>query len=250
MDCYYIKNETISISDSGWKFDFIKIAKVLRSVISIFDEILMPEFCMNIKCNISYKSTPGPQCRFVLDSCSHEILLTAHGNGWGQYVYQFAHEYCHHLATPIPILSFKGAFWFEEVLCETASFYCLTVLQEKTNDIITSTQLGKMHYEFYLNDLYSDIPSIDKTLGQYIKENIIYMETPTYQRESYSIIARNIVDIFLQYPELWNMILFMKNTQYKSDGYTGFYDFLNELEHFLPESIKLPYSILKERLSI
>ena len=52
MDCYYIKNETISISDSGWKFDFIKIAKVLRSVISIFDEILMPEFCMNIKCNM------------------------------------------------------------------------------------------------------------------------------------------------------------------------------------------------------
>lgn len=250
MNYYYIKDNTISICDSGWTYDFTKIAKVLRSVIDVFDEILMHEYCLNIKCSISYKKTPFPQCRFILNPPSHEILLTAHGNGWGQYVYQFAHEYCHHLTTPLPILSFKGAFWFEEVLCETASFYCLTVLQEKTNDIIKSTQLGRFIYEDYLNNLYREIPQLSTTLGLYIKENIPYMETTSYKREAYSVIAHNIIDIFLQYPELWNMVLFMRKTQYNSDGYVGFYDFLDELEGLLPESIKLPYSILKERLSI
>lgn len=250
MNYFYIKGETISICDSGWTFDFIKIAKVLRSVIDVFDEVLMHEYCLNIKCSISYKNTPGPQCRFIPNTFSHEILLTAHRNSWPQYVYQFAHEYCHHLTSALPIRSFKGAFWFEEVLCETASFYCLSVLQEKTNDVIISTQLGRFLYGSYLNDLYSDTPKLNTTLGLYIKENIPYMETPSYQREKYSVIARNIVDIFLQYPKLWNIILFIRKTQYQSDRYTGFYDFLDELEGFLPESIKFPYSILRERLSI
>ena len=52
-----------------------------------------------------------------------DIHLSTNENLWCQITYQFAHELCHVLAQYQPHQHVNQ--WFEEVLCETASIYCL-----------------------------------------------------------------------------------------------------------------------------
>ena len=73
--------------------------------------------------NVAWWGSPKPP-RTLFDRRPYEIRLTAWGNGWPQYAYQFAHELCH-VMTNFDRVKEHRHKWFEESLCELASLFVL-----------------------------------------------------------------------------------------------------------------------------
>ena len=60
------------------------------------------------------------------------VVLNTEGARWSQWIYQSAHEICHHLTDGNMSGSLRGCQWFEETLCEAASLFCLSRLADPT----------------------------------------------------------------------------------------------------------------------
>lgn len=65
----------------------------------------------------------APMCSKVGEE--HIIFLNAKENYRCQWVYQFAHEYCHHLIDGTLTGEWSNLLWFEETICELSSLYNL-----------------------------------------------------------------------------------------------------------------------------
>lgn len=78
------------------------------------------------KCIVLYKEE-GPMCSLIGDS--HLIFLAVRDNYWCQWVYQFAHEYCHHLINGPLSGEWSKMLWFEETICELSSLYNLYMMK-------------------------------------------------------------------------------------------------------------------------
>ncbi len=71
----------------------------------------------------------GPIVHFKRNGLKEVVMmLDTQDLYWCQYVYQFAHEFCHILCGFDD--DWKGNLWFEESLCETASLFVLRRLAE------------------------------------------------------------------------------------------------------------------------
>lgn len=53
------------------------------------------------------------------------IELTVEGTYWSRFIYQFAHELCHHLCNSELYFPTVEERWFEETLCDVASLFSL-----------------------------------------------------------------------------------------------------------------------------
>ena len=52
----------------------------------------------------------------------HIIFLSTEGDFWCQWVYQYAHEFCHHTIDGTLTGDNRGILWFEETICELSSW--------------------------------------------------------------------------------------------------------------------------------
>lgn len=152
----------------------------------------------------------------------HLILLNTQNNCWCQWLYQFAHEYCHHLINGPMVLSFEGQIWFEEMICEVSSLYNLISLAQKwaksscpdiehnyasnlrtyvENEISKplKTQLNGQHPQDREQDLY---------IYDHKKHQM------TYNRELYTYLgASSFLPQVIQNPQLWRIILHIGNSR-------------------------------------
>lgn len=167
-----------------------------------------------------YKKWDGPYPLCQLADSEHVIWLTASEDAWCQWIYQFAHEYCHHLIDGPMTGGLKGLNWFEEVLCHTASLFCL----ERLADFSLWNQLGETRFLLsvrkYLDnsllDSYALRDQYDRWNSDGNLEGIrpwldILEETASpgkekYPRTIYNAVASLILPVFLRTPSLW-MIL-------------------------------------------
>lgn len=225
------------------------LCRVFRCTVDYFESILLEQYKHNIPCRIEHWENDHPQCSG--NSIIHIIFLTSENRCWDKHTFQFAHEYCHHLIN-IELTGNKvGAFWFEETICELASLYCLIKNANtwKSNPPYPNwIDYAPNFTTYYKNEINEENVPISKlTIAEFIKENIAILEQPEYQRGMYTYIAKGIIDIFIVYPSLWNIILLFRNTNYRNENYKGFEAFLNELEVIIPPEVK-GYGLLKRRL--
>lgn len=246
---YFASNTNFSLDEKGWgecNFDILK--RVLGCSIDYFNGVLTNKYRHGIPYSVVHKDDT-PLCSG--NASEHKIHLSSEGLVWDKHTYQFAHEYCHHLINIELIGNRIGAFWFEETICELASLYCLAKNAQlwKTNP----PNPGLVYYASAFSDYYNktinrkEVPKSILSVSDFIKENILELEKPEYERGMYTYIAKGIIDIFINYPSLWNIILFFNKTNYQSEHYNGFDSFLDELESILPPEIK-GYGLLKKRL--
>ena len=107
----------IILTPGGWgNVELQDICQVLNSV----DMAFQPCFGENISrfpvTVIHVQNSDSPYC----NRTDRFVYLTTEGTHWCQYAYQFSHEYCH-LQIPRKVQS--RLRWFEESICELASFY-------------------------------------------------------------------------------------------------------------------------------
>lgn len=146
-----------------------------------------------------------PMCARVGEQ--HIIFLNTTNNHWCQWVYQFAHEYCHHLIDGSLSGEWSDMLWFEEAICELSSLYNL-------NRMIGFCMMNGLQgfapsVEKYLNNLLTknrNAYHLSANVGWYelYKDSLVKIQ---YQRDLYNAIAVLMYPLFMENPHLWKMIL-------------------------------------------
>lgn len=136
----------------------------------------------------------------------HVIELTATRNYWCKWIYQFAHEYCHHLINGSMFAKLSGLLWFEEVLCETCSIYCLISIEKRWESMFPRYTSYREAIRSYIYDLLVD----DVKMDYPILESNAYVGPPSgidYNRDLYHSLACRIwLPLLLEEPSLWKIL--------------------------------------------
>ncbi len=161
-------------------------------------------------CMVLYNHTEdNPKC------CSGDgcrlIYLHVSGDYWCKWVYQFAHEYCHHLIGGAFTGDVLGLTWFEETVCELSSMYHLYQMFR----FLSGFPEGSIQHRYapsvrdYLNDLLNEQPALyARTLSPgFLTAWDSLLGEPRYHRGHYNAIATRMYPLFLENPRLWRIIL-------------------------------------------
>lgn len=155
----------------------------------------------------------GPLIQYDRDPDGSIVMyLSARDSRWYQYVYQFAHEYCHLLARfdrkqrGQEIV--REHQWFEEALCETASLYALRRLAERWCQSPPGPQFREAAAQFslYLRQLLAEP---HRTVGAgapfrdwYERQRGALQREP-YLRELNEAVAVQLLPLFDKDPRRW-----------------------------------------------
>lgn len=144
----------------------------------------------------------------------HLILLSTHDDYWGQWVYQFAHEYCHHFINGTFSGEIKGLLWFEEMICEVSSIYNLYSIAD---DWSKSPLQSKLHFVPSLRQYARHCIGHSEKIptGQYRKNGGLDYYTNnhtnsqlTYNRNLYTCLGvSSFLPQVIENPKLWRIIL-------------------------------------------
>lgn len=137
----------------------------------------------------------------------HIISISAKDNYWCQWVYQFAHEYCHHLINGSLSGEWSTLLWFEETICQLSSLYNLRRMEDYCRDIGLAVYAPCVHD--YLDKLLAEGSKV------FVRENKVgwfekyasSLSKEGYQRGLYNAIAVQIFPLFIDNPNLWKIIL-------------------------------------------
>lgn len=184
-------------------FDKDVVCSLISNVDVVFSKCLEIEPFSSKECVIMYNQD-GPMC--CNSSAGRIIFLATKENYWCQWIYQFAHEYCHHLIDGKMIPNFNGLFWFEETICELASLFHLNRMGEYCFQSPKLTHYAQS-VALYLSDLLTKnnnlVESFRLTKLQPWKEQL---QEKVYHRDLYNAIAVVMFPHFERNPHLWKII--------------------------------------------
>ena len=202
----------------------------------------------------SLKGIDYPEYFKVEQNASAIISLAASGSYWSQFAYQFAHEYCHYLIGS-PMFTKQGgteesSFWFEESICKLASCFFLEKisLSWKLSTQERFQTFAESHHMYYENHI-AKIATIDIPLSQWIHENIESLKEKGVDdnRESYSVIAKCLLPLFLEHPNLWRILPYLKRVD--QNTYKDFPHWIKQVvKPEIPDDLSKDFELLENKL--
>jgi hypothetical protein len=207
----------IQVVDGGWGAgDAAHIGTVIAAVAAEFPAPLAEGSRDSIRIRHRFG---GPTIDYDRDrDGSIVIRLSARDLRWYQYVYQFAHEYCHLLAhfdrkqRNDEIV--REHQWFEESLCEAASLYALRRLAVKWRDGASDPQLREAAPQLaqYLDQLLA-APNRRLEAGAdlaawYVRHEQALRGNP-YLRELNEGAATRLLPLFESDPSRWAALAYL-----------------------------------------
>lgn len=198
------RNIFLQDSDGFGSFDHGIVFSLLRLVQENFYKWTACLPYSDCCCLVGYKE--DWPCIYALPGI-HVINLHVSGNYWCKWVYQFAHEYCHHMIGGKMNGERSGLFWFEETICELSSMHNLHGMVsfcEKSS--LMSLRRFAPAVRDYLGDLlkYALPP---KDVRGFVCQHTDALRQPLYHRDIYSTLAASIFPLFVRDPNLWKVIL-------------------------------------------
>lgn len=194
--------------------------RIVESLLNMVDENMMSAMGLpffSTKPCVVVHTDSEPMCSDCGDF--HCIQLSTGDNYWCQWVYQFAHEYCHHIINGSLSGEWSDLLWFEETVCELSSLYNLRKMIDfcQSNDNLflgyaTSVEsylynlLTKNKGTYNLSNnggWYSDYAELLKTKD---REN-----GDVYRRDLYNAIAVLMYSLFLDNQNLWKILLHVED---------------------------------------
>lgn len=181
---------------------------IVRSLLYMVDNNMMsaldlPSFSTK-KCQVLY-GNDDPLCSNGVDE--HLIYLHVKDDYWCQWVYQFAHEYCHHLINGSLTGEWSQLLWFEETLCELSSIYNLVMMENFC--MVSGLNYYAPLVKKYYSDLYNkndQIYGLSHKKG-WLKEYESLLGEEGYKRDLYNAIAVLMYPLFMENPSLWKILL-------------------------------------------
>lgn len=137
----------------------------------------------------------------------YKVYLATWSRYWSQYAYQFGHELCHILTSSDRFGSHKHK-WFEETVCESASFFALhriaeTWAERPPKDVFGAREFAP-HHEEYVNNLEQKrtLPR-GQSLTIWFEKHLGKLENDRYDRKRTGVIAVELAHAFGKQPALW-----------------------------------------------
>lgn len=189
---------------------------VAQSLMYMVDENMMSAMELpffSTKLCVVIHTVDVPMCSVCEDF--HIIRLSTGERYWCQWVYQFAHEYCHHIINGSLSGEWSNLLWFEETLCELSSLYNLQKMIDfcKNNEnLIPNYALSVKEYHDKLLTKNRDVYSISALGGWYSEYKELLStkgEEGSYRRDLYHAIAVLIYPLFLENQNLWKILLYI-----------------------------------------
>lgn len=208
---------TISVTPGDWGDAIIENIRVLleataRELITHLPDIPMHTVVV-IKtddCPIAINNIPVAGTRF--------IGLNVRGRDWCKFIYQFSHELCHHLCNAERYFPTVEERWFEEALCDVASWFVLDRSAKRwvNNPPYWNWAPYATSIESYLRsytdrvqqNLPPDIPTWYGAHRDSLRVNPTLLEADLH-RGFNEIVAFQLFPIFLSDPSKWGAIRFL-----------------------------------------
>lgn len=140
---------------------------------------------------------------------AHEIYLATERNYWCQWIYQFAHEYLHHVIDGELTEEITGMVWFEESLAELSSIFHLGEIYR----LSTAGQIPiSREYATAILTYQKDLLESNQDLKSQINENggirqwLSLLSDAKYHRNHYNAVACRILPVFETTPSLWRIV--------------------------------------------
>ena len=190
---------TILIDPQGWGEALLpNIHQVLLSVYRVFIPCFQER--MNLSDVLVVHSADHP----VTYRSQGTILLSVHDLFWCNYAYQFAHELCHF---QIPSRVPQQLRWFEESLCELASYYFLPRISAlwKTDPPYPNWRTYADHFTAYVQKDMQKAEPFDLSL---VNNPSVFehLNCDEYDRKKNAYVALQLLPIFESVPDLWSTI--------------------------------------------
>ena len=192
------------IDGQGWgEADLEDIRAVLESV----DHVFRPCFGSSMNTNdlrvIHSDDIP------ITYSNYNVILLSVEETRWNQYAYQFAHEYCHfQIGGNVP----QQLRWFEESLCELASYFFLPRIGDlwKTNPPYPNWKdYAENFLKYSMCDQQKSTPFDLAFLNN--PSVLLYLGQNEYDRPKNAYVAIKLLPVFEANPCLWSVVHHIKS---------------------------------------
>lgn len=198
----------ISISDNpNWgDYNHEIVHEIIKSIDANFSSALeLPTFS-SCHCYIEYWEE-GPMCSKIHNE--HLICLSAKEDYWCQWIYQFSHEYCHHLINGTLTGEIKGLMWFEETICHLSSMYHLHILSLQWESLIAGRPHWVQVLQKHQNALLLKTPQLLSATQHpgYLRTWLPILEQQSYHRDYYNALAAKMYPLFVENPHLWKIIL-------------------------------------------
>ena len=194
----------IHLDGQGWGEALTpNICAVLESVDHVFRPCFGPS--MNTKDLLVVHSDDHP----VTYSDHNVILLSAKDRYWCKYAYQFAHEYCHfQIGGSVP----QQLRWFEESLCELASYFFLPLIADlwKTNPPYPNWRSYSEQFRIHvIQDQQKATPfNLDFSANSDV---LMHLAGNEYDRQKNAYVAIAMMPVFKANSELWSVVHMIKN---------------------------------------
>lgn len=205
----------ITVSADDWGDAEIEdIEKVLQSAAAELTSHIsgINEILITVKNDVD-----GPRTLYKRGADSEFIiLLDVKGRYWSKLAYQFSHELSHVLTMNQADRQTPNQ-WFEEAVGETASLYALRKMARtwQTNPPYRnwksySSSLSE-YAENYIAEEHRKLPS-DQNFIQWFEINQASLRENPYLRDKDELIANQLLNLFENYPEAWDAVIYLNHT--------------------------------------
>lgn len=133
----------------------------------------------------------------------HRICLHVTGDDWWRWVYQFAHEYCHHLVNGPMVKDFRGLYWFEEVICDLSALCHL----DRLIALCGILQIDSRIRDLIASSRKANSGTVQSNCQEYLRQHTDELGRPSCQWEIYSNLSTTMMPLFQENPCLWKIIL-------------------------------------------
>lgn len=140
----------------------------------------------------------------------HIIFLCVQEHNFPQWVYQFAHEYCHHLINGELVGDIYGCIWFEETICELASMFQIHTIYTQWSGCNNHIRnLASSAFRPYLDNLLTQQPQLlsDALRPGFLARWEQILSEQIYHRNYYNALAARMFPLFVENPSLWKITL-------------------------------------------
>jgi hypothetical protein len=167
----------------------------------------------------------------------YRVLLSARGQYWSQYAYQFSHELVHILSNYDHRKAGRN-LWFEESLCETSSLFTMRrmAITWKTDPPYANWKGFAPHLDQYVDTLLAPrrrrLPP-DRTMPQWFAEHQKSLEAQRELTPDSQMVAVYLLSLFEDEPTGWEALTWINLGPHDAD--VDLRDYLKGWKERVPE---------------
>lgn len=206
-------HQYVEIEENHWGNAYIAdIVAVLESAIESLEPFLdltrLPQKNLFIQ-NVTRHIPPLTHPKFYKEPITNKIFLSSHDMFWAQYIYQFAHEFCHHIMDCDYDPNNDQHGWIEETFAELASIFVLkeASLRWASNPPYPNWRNFSGALRSYSDDKIREFRAkINQPFKVWYTTQRIKLLSSRYNRDENGVIAIEILNILNTNPNLWKII--------------------------------------------